>query len=353
MEKVLKVGMIGFGLAGKVFHAPMVDSITQLELTAIVTRNQNAVQWIHNTYPYTKIVSDADTLLADEEIELVIIATPNTFHGELAKKALLANKHVVVEKPFTITTQEADELIDLAREQQKILSVYHNRRWDSDFLTVKRVIEGQLLGNLVEYEAHFDRFRNKLKGNAWREENRPGSGILYDLGSHLIDQALTLFGLPQEISADLGIQRAGAKVDDHFELIFYYPSLKVTLKAGCLVREPLPRFILLGDMGSFVKYGMDVQEAALKEGLTPKTLNPWGIEPKEIWGILNTEIKGVHFRGQVESRPGNYEAYYSNIYEAVRGRESLVVKPQEARNVIRIIELAIESNRRKSRIQFT
>lgn len=352
MERVIKVGIIGFGMAGRVFHAPVINSLLQLQLSKIVTGNEKTAEYIRLQYPQCQVVRETEAVLNDEEIELVVVATPNTSHKELAAKALKAGKHVVVEKPFTITSQEADELIELAGKQQRILSVHQNRRWDSDFLTVKSIIEGQLLGRLVEYEAHYDRFRNRLKENAWREENQPGAGILYDLGSHLIDQALVLFGTPQEIYADIRVQRPVAKVDDHFEIILYYPQLKVTLKSGSLVREPLPHFILLGEQGSFVKYGMDVQEAALKKGLTPKDLEDWGREPEDQWGILNTNVNGVHFRGRVESIPGDYSAYYQNVCWAIMKEEALLVKPQESRNVIRVIELALESNHKKCRIQY-
>ena len=191
-------------------------------------------------------------------------------------------------------------------EQNKILTVYHTRRWDGDFITLQKLIQSELLGRLVEFESRYDRFRNYLRPGAWREEDLPGSGILYDLGSHLIDQALVLFGLPDAVNADLRIQRKGARANDNFELILQYPDLKVTLKAGMLVREALPRFILLGEQGSFVKYGMDVQEEALKAGQKPMTNNKWGIEPSASWGKVNTEYNGIHIHGTIESEPGNY-----------------------------------------------
>lgn len=352
MENKINVGIIGFGMAGQVFHAPVIASIEQLNLAKVVTTNLKIKEMVQKRYPNTAVVTEIDQVLGDDTIELVIVATPNTSHVELVTKALLANKHVVVEKPFTITSEEADELIALAKKQNRVLTVHQNRRWDSDYLTVKKIIEGNLLGNVVEYEAHFDRFRNKIKENAWREENQPGSGILYDLGSHLIDQALCLFGLPKEITADMGAQREGGKVVDSFEVILHYNNVKVSLKAGSLVREPLPHFIVLGDQGSFVKYGMDVQEAALKSGIFPKDDENWGLEPEALWGTLNTEIKGVHFRGIVESQRGDYRAFYQNVYNTILGKEALVVKPEEARNTIRIIELAIESNRQKRRMEF-
>jgi scyllo-inositol 2-dehydrogenase (NADP+) len=196
----------------------------------------------------------------------------------------------------------------------------------------------------VNYEAHFDRFRTTLKPGAWRETSDLGSGILFDLGSHLIDQAQVLFGLPQAITADIRVQREGATADDYFEIGLDYGNPKVTLKAGMLVRELGPHFILHGSNGSFVKYGMDPQEAALRRGLTPSE-SDWGLEPQAQWGTLNTQIGNLHFCGQVETMRGCYQAFYENIYQAIAHGAELAVKPEEARNTIRIIELALESSR--------
>ncbi|MBB6215713.1 putative dehydrogenase [Anaerosolibacter carboniphilus] len=352
IDKV-RVGLIGFGLGGRVFHAPIIQSIDNFELAKIVSTKKETLEHVKAIYPQTEVITDADLLFQDDLIDLIVVATPNTSHSEYVTKALLGNKHVVVEKPFTITAKEADDLIHLAQKQERVLAVHHNRRWDSDFLTVKRIIENNFLGNVVEYEAHFDRYRPEFKTNAWREENLPGSGILYDLGSHLIDQALCLFGLPMSVSGDVRIQRQGGKVDDYFEVILDFGRTKAILKAGMLVRETLPHFIVMGEQGSFIKYGMDVQEAALKKGFIPKNCENWGMEPQEQWGILNTEIHGIHFRGNVESVQGDYREFYRNVYGAIRGTEELTVRPEEARNVIRIIELALESYKRRAILPFT
>lgn len=351
MKREINVGIVGFGLAGKVFQAPIINAVDGLNIKKIVTTNTEAIAFIDRRYPNAVVVQNIDILLQDNEIDLVVIATPNTTHLDFVKKALLANKHVVVEKPFTVTSKEADELIDLANKQNKILTVHQNRRWDSDYLTIKKVLQEELLGNVVEYEAHFDRFRNTIKEN-WREENIPGSGVLYDLGSHLIDQALCLFGTPKEVTGHMGIQRKGGKVEDYFEVLLQYDNLRAILKAGSLVREALPHFIVLGNKGSFVKYGMDVQEAALKKGESPCNNMEWGKEPRENWGILNTELKDLSFRGIVESEVGDYRGFYRNVYNAILGKEKLKVKPEEARNVIRIIELAMESSRQKCTLPF-
>ncbi|ABR49724.1 oxidoreductase domain protein [Alkaliphilus metalliredigens QYMF] len=349
--KKLNVGMIGFGMSGRVFHGPMITSMDEFNFNKIVCSREATVKAARESYPEVQIISDVDELMADDTIDLIIVATPNLSHFKLAQKALLANKHVIVEKPFTVTSAEADELIELAKKQEKIVTVYQNRRWDSDFQTIKQVIENGLLGNIVEYEAHFDRFRNYIKAG-WREEQLPGSGMLYDLGSHLIDQAQYLFGLPKEIRADIRVQRKCAKCDDNFELVLDYGQVKVTLKSGMLVREALPHFIVLGDQGSFLKYGMDTQEEMLKKGETPKTMENWGAEPESIWGTINTDVNGLHIKGKIESLNGDYRGFYHNVYKAIMGKEELIVKPEEARNTIKIIELAMKSNKEKRTIEF-
>ncbi|MBL4931472.1 Gfo/Idh/MocA family oxidoreductase [Clostridium paridis] len=353
MSKTVNVGLIGYGVAGQVFHAPMVYSVDGLRLYKIYDGRVENEEKINSKYKDVLFTTNIDEIYNDENIDLVIVATPNTAHYELAKRALEAGKNVLVEKPFTVTSEEADKLIQLAKEKNKLLTVHHNRRWDSDFKTIKRVINGGLLGELAEYEAHYDRFRNFFKENAWREQNTPGAGILYDLGSHLIDQAQDLFGLPEEVFGDLNIQRKGGETIDNFEVILKYPSLKVTLKAGMLVKEDSPHFVLYGNKGSFVKYGMDVQEGNLRKDLIPKYTQEWGKESQELWGTLNTELNGLNFRGKVESENGDYRALYENVYKAIIGEEDIIVKPQEARNTIRIIELAEESNKKKAWVKFS
>lgn len=343
MENPIRVGLIGYGMAGRVFHAPVITVVPQLKLSQVVERHGNASQ---QRYPWIKVVQDVDVLLNDPEIDLVVIATPNSSHFELAQQALAANKHVVVDKPITTTAKQAQQLIDLARQRNKVLSVYHNRRWDGDFQTVKRLLEAGYLGQLVEYEAHYDRFRPMLKPNAWREKEELGSGLLFDLGSHLIDQAQVLFGLPEAVTADIGVQREGGQAMDYFEVLLHYGRLRVRLKGGMLVRELGPHFILHGTAGSFVKYGMDPQEEALKQG--ESLLQPnWGMEPSAQWGLLNTEIGNLHFHGKIETVKGCYQAYYENVYDAIVHGADLAVKPEEARNTIRLIELAVESDEQK------
>jgi scyllo-inositol 2-dehydrogenase (NADP+) len=347
MTTEIAVGIIGYGKAGRIFHAPIIQSVPSLKLKAIVTRRDNEVR-----YPGVRVLRDVPELLRDDDIGLVVVATPNRSHYELARSALLANKHVVVEKPFTTSSDQAQELIDLALRQNRVISVHQNRRWDGDFLTVKRLLGGNLLGRLVEFESHYDRFRNHPVANAWREDDREGSGVLFDLGAHLIDQALALFGLPKLIMADIRVQRDFARADDNFELILHYDKLKVTLKAGMLVREPGPRFILHGTEGSFVKYGLDPQEHELKSGRTPAEAS-WGEEQEDRWGTLHTQIAGLHVESRVETLAGCYQNYYQNIADAISGRAELEVKPEEALNTIRIIELAQKSSAQKCAVGLT
>ncbi|MHB1393658.1 MAG: Gfo/Idh/MocA family oxidoreductase [Clostridia bacterium] len=351
MGNSINVALIGFGLSGRVFHAPIIASMPEFNLSKIYTTNPESIKTIKGLYPKTSIVSDVGEIMKDESIHLVVVASPNTSHFTTVKEAIISEKHIVVEKPFTVSSKDADNLIALSKKYGRTLSVYHNRRWDSDFLTVKKVVESKLLGNLVECEMHFDRFRNCVKENAWREECAPGSGVLYDLGSHLVDQAMVLFGLPDSITADIRTQRPEGKVDDSFEIVMDYKGLKVTLKAGVLVRGELPKYVLLGDMGSYIKYGMDVQAADLAGGIIPNVKRGWGKEPEELYGTINTTINGLNIVGKVESEIGDYREYYINIYRSIRKKETAAVSPVDARNVIRLLELANESGRCKSSIE--
>ncbi|MBS4538623.1 Gfo/Idh/MocA family oxidoreductase [Clostridium sp. D2Q-11] len=350
MQKI-NVAIIGFGLSGRAFHAPIIHSMDKFNLKKIYTKNQSSKELINDLYNSVEVVEDTSLIFEDETIDLVVIATPNTLHFELAKESLISGKHVIVEKPFTVTSKEADHLIEIAKREERVISVYQNRRFDSDFKTIQKILDKGWLGNLVEYEAHFDRFRNYFK-DAWKEKDLPGSGIVYDLGSHLIDQALCLFGLPNEIYGDIRNQRKGARVEDNFEIILYYNELKVTLKAGMLVKEDLPRYILLGDKGSFIKSGMDVQEGHLREGKLPFKEVNWGIEEERKWGIINSTIDGINVRGKVESEKGDYREYYNNIYDAIVNDKPLLVTAEDGRNIIKVIELAMESNIKRRRVKF-
>ncbi|MGC2197108.1 MAG: oxidoreductase [Terriglobales bacterium] len=338
MTNPLNVGLIGFGLAGQVFHAPLIHANPHLRLTHVVQRHGNEAG---KKYPQAKLLHHADELFAEPSVDLVVVATPNASHFELGRKALQAGKHVVVDKPFTTISADADELIALSRQVGRVLSVFQNRRWDGDFLTVQQILNQKRVGRLVEYESRFDRFRPALKSGAWREQAIPGSGVLFDLGSHLIDQAVVLFGRPQGIYTDSRSQREGAVADDSFEVRLEYPALKVTLKAGSLVCEPSPRFVLYGTQGSYLKFGLDPQEEALKDGGLPTQPN-WGEEPSAAWGTV-TQCDGNRVRAKYPTLAGCYQEYYSNVSRAIAGKEELAVKPEEAIEVIRLIELAQKS----------
>ncbi|PTX20171.1 putative dehydrogenase [Pontibacter mucosus] len=351
MNQSINVGLLGFGMAGRTFHAPFISNVPGLHLKKIKVNREESIALARTRFPEAQIVPSEEDIFSDASIDLVVIATANPTHYPLAKAALQAGKHVLVDKPFTITSAEAEELIALAQEKQKVLTVYQNRRWDSDFKTVQKVVQARLLGRLVEYEAHFDRYRNELKPNSWKEEPLPGAGILYDLGAHLIDQALYLFGEPLEVFADVQVQREHSQVPDYFEVVLFYEGMKAILKAGMLVREQGPHFILHGTEGSFIKYGMDVQEENLKASRFPADTPNWGVEPEHLWGTLNTTVQGMHYKGKLTSEPGDYTGLYHNVYKAILGQEELVVKPDQARNTIRIIELAMQSSSEKRRVK--
>jgi predicted dehydrogenase len=344
----INVGLVGYGLAGQVFHAPLIHANPNFRLTHIVQRSGNRST---ANFPEAKQVRDLDTLLRDDSVSLVVVATPNTSHYDIAERVLQAGKHVVVDKPFTNTSAEADLLIELARKVGRVLSVFQNRRWDGDFLTVQQILDRKLLGRVAEYESRFDRFRPKLKAGAWREQDLPGSGLLFDLGSHLIDQAVLLFGRPSGIYARLLRQREGAAATDNFEIHLDYPDVKVTLKGGSLVCEPSPRFVLYGTEGSYVKYGLDPQEEALKQGASPSQPN-WGAEAPESWG-MHTQCDGKVTREKYPTLPGRYPEYYDNLYRAINGQEELAVTAEQARDVIRLIELAQQSDTEKRMIPVT
>lgn len=338
-QDIIETGICSFGMSGMVFHAPLLEAHPGFNIKSILERSKNLSEGKYNS----TIVRSLDEIINDDMIELVIVNTPDHLHYDMTKEALLAGKHVVVEKPFTLTSSKGEELIDLSRSKNLVLSVFQNRRWDGDFLTVKKVISDQLLGRLVEFETHFDRYRNYIQ-DSWKEDDLTGTGTIYNLGSHLIDQALVLFGMPQSVFADIRILRTGGKIDDSFDILLKYAEIKVLLKAGYLIREPGARFSLHGTLGSYIKHGLDPQEEALKNGIQPSTQG-WGIEDKSSWGLLSTDMDGVHVKKKFVTLPGNYLAYYDNIYEAIRKGTPLEVPAQEGLDVIRVIEAAIESNK--------
>ncbi|QHW33047.1 oxidoreductase [Paenibacillus rhizovicinus] len=341
MSGTIKVGLIGYGFAGSAFHAPIITSVPGLELTKVVERRSDKSK---ERYPWVEVVRDARDLYADDAIDLVVVTTPSTDHYAFVKDALLAGKHVVVEKPFTPSSAEADELIALAKKQGKVLTVYHNRRFDGDFLTLREILDQDLLGEVKEAEFHWDGFAPVLRSTNWREGSEPGTGVFYDLGVHFLDQAVKLFGIPATISGDIRKQRGG-EAHDYFDVTLQYGSgLKVRLKSSKFVRESFPRYSLHGTKGSFVKYGVDPQEAALIAGTQPSAVRNWGKEPKELWGKINASVGGLHVEGVIETIAGSYVDYYRNVMEHINGQAELEVKPEEARLAIQLIELALQSS---------
>lgn len=345
----ISVGLASFGMSGMVFHAPFLANNPGFHLSKILERTPKGSKQI---YPETVIVKDYDELLKDPDLDLIVVNTPDHTHYDLTKEALMAGKHVIVEKPFTIISAEGKELIELAEKENLVLSVFQNRRWDGDFQTVKKVISDGVIGDLVEYESHFDRFRNYIQPGTWKEDFNQGTGNIYNLGSHMIDQVLILFGMPEGIYADLEIRRDGSKVNDYYHIHMYYENKTAILKSSYLVKEPGPRFILHGSHGSFIKYGIDPQEELLKSGEIPVG-EDWGREDEQNWGLLNTEINGEPVRYRIETIPGNYHTFYDNLFYAIREGRELAVKPQESLNVIRIIEAAIISNAEKRAVSFS
>jgi scyllo-inositol 2-dehydrogenase (NADP+) len=340
----IKTALCSFGMSGWVFHAPFIHLHKGFELYGVFERTKNLAE---EKYPGIKTFRSLDAMLADDAIELVIVNTPTYTHFEYAKMALLAGKHVVVEKAFTTTVAEAEELITLATTQNKKLSVYQNRRWDSDFKTVQKVVQQKLLGEVVEAEIHFDRYNENLSPKLHKETPGPGAGIVPDLGPHLIDQALQLFGMPEAVFADATNMRPISQVEDYLEILLFYKNLRVRLKASYLVREPLPAYIFHGTKGSFIKPRADVQEADLQKGKNPAVAD-WGTEPEEGKGLLHTDKDGQNIiREYISSEKGNYMDYYNGIYDALRNNKPLPVTAEEGMNVIRIIETAFISVAKK------
>lgn len=333
-------------MSGNIFHAPFIEAHPGFSLYGVWERSKNLAA---EKYPGIKTFRSLEALLEDERVELVVVNTPNHAHYEHARLALLAGKHVIVEKPFTVNSVQADELIELAESRSLLLSAYQNRRYDSDFRTLKKVIDEGWLGDMVEAEFHYDRFRPEPGPKLHKEDPGPGAGALYDLGAHLIDQALQLFGFPQSLFADLAAMRPCSKVDDYFELLLYYSGFRVRLKCSYLVREALPASILHGSKGSFIKPKSDPQEAMLQAGRLPSEAG-WGEEPEPVWGLLHTEKDNEIIRKHFPSLPGNYGDYYEGIYQSIVRGAPPPVSAQEAARVVRLIELAIESHRTGCRI---
>ena len=346
-KKDIGVAVLGFGLSGRVFHAPFVSAVPGLRLDAIVQRSGDEAS---KAYPDSRVLRSVGEALSDPAIQLVVVATPNETHFDLARQALLAGKHVVIDKPFAATSEEALELKQLSHEQGLILAPFHNRRWDGDFLTVRRLLAEDAVGRLVTYESHFDRFRPLPRENTWKEGANPSHGLLFDLGPHLVDQVLALFGAPQGITASVRKDRDQTDIEDAFDITLEYPRLRAHCRSSMLACDAAPRFLLHGTRGSFKKYGLDLQEPALVAGARVPRVGrgEWLADPEENWGTLtvapNPAEPATLTRTRIQTQLGDYRLFYANIRDAIQGTAPLAVTPEDGYRTIKLLELARQSS---------
>jgi scyllo-inositol 2-dehydrogenase (NADP+) len=334
------VGIIGFGLAGRVFHAPFVSAVPGLRLEAFVERSTNEAAGV---YPTTRTCRSVEELLADPSVALVVVGTPNATHYSLAKQALEAGKHVVIDKPFAETSAQAEELISIANRNGLVLAPFHNRRWDGDFRTLRSVMASGKLGRVVTFESHFDRFKPAPREGGWKETASQANGMLMDLGPHLVDQALALFGWPDTVTASVRSDRDKTAIEDAFDIALGYEGLIAMCRATMLACEPGPRFLVHGTQGSFRKWGLDPQEPAIVAGarVPRQGEGEWLHEEPSAWGELAIAGPGgAIVRSRIETEPGDYRIFYANVRDAIRGSAALEVTPEEGRDTIRILEAA-------------
>jgi scyllo-inositol 2-dehydrogenase (NADP+) len=332
----LRVGLVGFGLAGRILHTPLIRS-AGLEIVAVVTRQTAAVKEL---LPAANVYTDVESMLSIPRLDLVVITSPNNLHLPHALLALQAGAHVVVDKPLAISPQAAQQIVAAAHAAGRLLTVFQNRRWDSDFLTVRRLLEQGTLGGVLQFEARWDRLSPTVR-DRWREQEQAGGGLLNDLGPHLIDQALCLFGQPDWLQADVYIQRPGATVDDAFEIRMSYGALRVVLSASCMVSHPAPRFFLHGTAGTFVKHGLDLQESQLKSAMDPDSAD-FGVEPATQWGRFVDAHSGHD--NPVAAERGNWRHFYQQLRGSIETRQPLPVAASDALTALRIIEAARHSS---------
>ena len=330
----IKTAVIGYGFSAKTFHIPFVTYLNEFELVAISTSKQE----VKDDWPEISHFEQADDLLTQSDAELVIITAPNDVHFKLAKLALENGKHVIIEKPFVTKSDEGEELIALAKKKRLLLSVYHNRRWDGDFLTVQKMLNEQRLGELKYFESHFDRFRPEVR-QRWKEQAADGGGLLFDLGSHLLDQAITLFGLPEAISADCKIMRQGSNNVDYFHLILHYPDHLAVLHSDMLSAGPNKRLTINGTAGSYIKYGIDPQEERLIAGAIPST-NDWSEEEPSQYG----HFYDANHCQPIKTERGCYQEYFCQVASAIHTGSDCPVTAEEALLNIKLINLAMESS---------
>lgn len=343
MNNPIQTAITSFGMSGLVFHGPFLKVNSRFKVNSILERSKNSSKQM---FPDAKIVRSLKEILMNPEIELVIVNTPDRFHFEMVKEVLNAGKHVVVEKPLTQKSEHAEELIQLAKEKEVVFTVFQNRRWDGDFRTVQKVLGENKIGRLIEFESHYDRYRTAVAPGTWKEEVDEYGGVLYNLGSHMIDQAFVLFGKPMAVTAHIKTVRTGGVVPDYYDIRLEYEIFSALLKCSYLVKNPGPRYTLHGEQGTFYKSGIDPQEELLKAGNLPIG-KEWGTEPPEDWGIIFYEKHGEDVEELIETLPGNYNIFYNNVYDAIRNKAELFVKPEESLEVLKIIEACVISNREK------
>jgi scyllo-inositol 2-dehydrogenase (NADP+) len=347
---MLRVGVIGFGLAGQAFHAPVIRGVPGMELACILERRGSLAQ---QKYPSVRVARTLEELLSDKTIQLCVVATPNDSHFDLTKACLLDGRDVVVDKPFAPTMAECVELVRIAKERKRLITVYQDRRWDGAFMTVRKLIASGKLGQVAEYEARFDRFRPEAKPNAWREKpDQAAAGVLWDLGPHLLDGALVLFGEPQTITAKAIRQREVSQVDDSFDVCMEYPHTRAYSRARILAYAPGPHLLIHGTKGSFVKYGMDPQEERLRNEKIPPGTDwgaDWGEDPEELWGTLN--LVGVPGT-KLKTERGDYRGFYANVRDAITSGAALDVTPEQALRTMRAVLLAHKSSREQRTVRW-
>jgi predicted dehydrogenase len=343
----IRIGLVGYGYAGRTFHAPLAAGVPGLALTVVASRDAARV---HADWPGVEVVATPEALVAHPAVDLVVVATPNATHHPIARAALSAGRHVVVDKPFTLTLAQALELAQLARAQGRVLSVFHNRRWDGDFLTLRGLLGAGTLGRVVQFESRFDRYRPQVR-ERWRESAEPGAGLWYDLGPHLVDQAVQLFGWPQAISLDLALLRDGAQSDDWCRAELHYERLRVTLHASMLAAASSLRYAVHGTLGSFIKHGLDPQEEALKAGARPS----W--PPAPGWGADDGAATLTLARGDAlvatpcPLRPGDHGAFYAALRDAIALGAPNPVPADEACAVMALIERGLASARQRATLE--
>jgi len=345
MSAAIRVGLIGYGYAGRTMHAPLIASVTGLELVAVASSQRDPV---NAAWPNVRVTDDYLALAGDAACDLIVIATPNDSHHALTHAALEAGKHVVVDKPFTVTLAEADDLVALATRRNRLLSVFQNRRWDSDFITLKACIESGALGDVRELVSRFDRF-DPLPRDRWRERTDPGGGLWFDLGPHLVDQALCLFGSPETVNADLAVLRDRASAVDYAQVVLGYAKRRVSLHCTRLAAAAGPRFEAHGTRGSFHCHGLDIQEDQLKAGNAPGGPG-WGEDPQPVF-----VTDGSKSPRRTEARPrakGDYRQYYVGVRDAILGRAPNPVSPADARRVMAVLECAIRSAEQGRTLRF-